>query len=181
MYKIEESEREFLKLPFGELCTNPINKVKGTKLIAVGDYSVLYFLRNGIKPSLAIVDFKTRRAPLSKEERTEIENSYKIKIFFRNRRGFVEENSIKLAVLKDKLEKVLVVVEGEEDLVALPLILNLSENESIVYGLFDKAVVVRKDSKSLDLVKERFSKILNQILKFSNSFRFSSLPSVNEK
>lgn len=138
--KLPESLRQSLKKPFGELIReneNPAEKIKQriknsrAKLIVVGDASYEKLLEAGIKPHLAIVDFKVKRQKYK-------EIPYNLKV--NNPAGNITAEL--WHAIREKMEEGgVIAVEGEEDLAVLPCILEADFGDVIIYGQPDEGVV----------------------------------------
>ncbi|MEM2870522.1 MAG: GTP-dependent dephospho-CoA kinase family protein [Thermoplasmata archaeon] len=118
---------------------------KARPLVTVGDVVTSTLLAAGIRPELAVFDFKTKR-----KERVGLE-------FFLERAGgevlrapnpagtltqelwSAIERGIRLA---QEGRSACVVVEGEEDLAAIPAILLAPDGAVVLYGMPGKGVVV---------------------------------------
>ena len=98
-------------------------------VVAVGDYTLRRLLSEGVEPILAIVDCLTRR------ERVECPGlpGYRV-LRVHNPRGYISWQAW-LAVAGAWGEKTLVVVDGEEDLLAIPAILEAPGDALIAYGI----------------------------------------------
>ncbi|MCC6009426.1 MAG: DUF359 domain-containing protein [Fervidicoccaceae archaeon] len=137
----QEDLRVFLSKPFGFLFVG--NKFWETgipekyNVITVGDYvtkSYIEFL--GEAPPLAFIDLKTKRTSIRSED---VSGYFDYIVNIRNPQGTVFLEGMITSLLEATIgfpqDKVLVIVEGEEDLVPLALTyLNLPEDTLIVYG-----------------------------------------------
>ncbi|HOT07652.1 MAG: hypothetical protein A4E45_00402 [Methanosaeta sp. PtaB.Bin039] len=147
---LPHSLRDELKAPLGRLyrckgldCVRQMEDVLRTsaRLIAVGDITAYYLLQAGFRPHLLIVDHQTKRAPLKPE--------VKEGIMTRGSATSQEYRSVNVInpaatltgpfmdLIKDSLagtEMVEIVVNGEEDLAALPAILYAPLGSAVIYG-----------------------------------------------
>ncbi|MDR4510889.1 MAG: GTP-dependent dephospho-CoA kinase family protein [Nitrososphaeraceae archaeon] len=176
---INEKHIEILKKPFGDLISNEdvtknkileiINKLtKGNQipLITVGDATTEKILSFGIFPQLAIIDGVERRIKRSEVKNLKIKKAYsrneKIKIYkCINKQGSISSkayNIIKTIITKK--EKAILCVDGEEDLLALPVFVLASENSLILYGQPLEGLVVVKTDKEL---REKAQNLLDDI------------------
>jgi len=140
LYRVNEKTRTRLKHPLGQLLVGPPEKAierlarviaeeAPRKVIAVGDTVSLWMRCFGINASLYVVDGKTMRAKI---ERT---ISGLREVVVRNPAGGVTEEAYD--ALRQALEEVgpiVIRVEGEEDLLALPLVVLAPVGSMIVYG-----------------------------------------------
>jgi hypothetical protein len=134
---LRQSEIDALKKPFGRLVPDAqvtkqkiLSLVKGAKkIIAVGDATAERLLGFGVIPDLAVVDGRERRRArdspeyLAKEMRCA------------NPAGAISKKAI--GTLKEALSEkqpVRVVVDGEEDMLALPLFVMAPLDSVVMYG-----------------------------------------------
>jgi len=167
--KLPDEMREDLRKPLGKVITGSVNqlletagkvfrsinplrrssseasrsKPRPTIVIAVGDIITDSLLKAGYDPDIKIIDLRSRR---QKVTATVNSNNLNKKIFV-NKPGTI--NSKTSLEIKDSIkrfliskENQLVVVEGEEDLLALPAILFAPLNSVVLYGQFDIGVVM---------------------------------------
>lgn len=170
--KMPESIRMDLQKPIGILIEGTENdienvtkravdylqKMKPIKIITVGDIVSRSLRTNGLDPDIQIVDFKTRR-------NIEVNNDYlkQIKNKYINKPGTIHKkiagrlfSTIKKIIL-DKT-KHHIIIKGEEDLLALPAILFAPLDSVVIYGLFDKGLVIVEVTEQK---KEQIIKIID--------------------
>jgi len=132
-----------MRRPFGELVEGerPDLELSGSgKIVAVGDQCTLNILRQGIKPDLAIVDYKTKR---EKIESAQEMKGFELILKLSNPAGrIVKESWDVLRSAFDVDKKVRIDVEGEEDLLALPSIMLAPLGSKVLYGMPSRGVVV---------------------------------------
>jgi uncharacterized protein (UPF0218 family) len=152
-----------LRRPLGELLLGELPKVDPSglgKIVCVGDQCTLTLLKQGIKPSLVIVDHKTKR------QRIEVGNEFngfELVLELRNPQGMISRDSWE--VLKSALnarKHVRIDVEGEEDLLALPSIMLAPLGTSVLYGMPSQGLVIVKVDES---IKQKVLDILNRMVK----------------
>ncbi len=143
---VSEEIRSLLKKPFGKVFKGkdlkPAEEIKrnlkGEKVIVVGDVTLKNILAVGIRPSLAVIDLKTKRE--IKENSVFKEKVAKTK----NPPGMITTD------LWDKIHESmdkkgsLIVVDGEEDLAVLPCILEADWDSVVLYGQPDEGIVLVK-------------------------------------
>jgi uncharacterized protein (UPF0218 family) len=148
--------REELKEPLGILLVGDpqdivksLNKrfqrIKPSMLASVGDVSSKNLLDNCMKPDIVVIDNKVMRIPV---KTTAFEG--RINITARNSPGTINEDawrSLEKAVMLKS--RVTVIVEGEEDLLVLPLILLMPLGSVITYGQPGRGMVM------LEVTEER--------------------------
>ncbi len=161
MLRLPEELREELAKPQGRLYKNGekvyerIEELNDAKLIAcVGDLVTAGAIGSGVDVSIAVIDGKTLR-----EERVEVDIEGFSVLKTENPPGFVSCElvaTLKEAVLRAvEGGKICVLVDGEEDLAALPLALMLPEGSVILYGQPGEGVVaVRITGKKKVLIRD---------------------------
>lgn len=159
MYKVSEKEKEALKMPLGKVYLNIgeiLRLLKGRQIVSIGDICTLTLIDNGIIPHLAVFDFIYMRKELPKEKQVQLENTFADMKIYKNEPGTISDKFAKDAKKLLK-EGGAVKIDGEEDLTAIPLILNADEKMGIVYGQPNEGIVlVIPDNKT----KKRIKKIL---------------------
>lgn len=140
-YKMPEGLRILLHKPFGRLIENigELKNINPGKVVTVGDVTTMYFLKNGINPAISVIDFIVER----KKRFTDI-----TQLGFRrdekitkviNPAGTISEDvwpvlAQTVKKLSRKKSTQIILVDGEEDLLVLPLILSLPLSFMIFYG-----------------------------------------------
>jgi uncharacterized protein (UPF0218 family) len=133
-----------------------VQKTKPSKVTTVGDVVSRETLAAGIPVNLRIVDQMTLRKPINQIE-IKAERTYRV----RNPAGVITKeawDTIKQAVL-DK--EAVIYVEGEEDLLAIPAILESPDKAIVVYGQPSQGVVVVTTSPDL---KMEVRKMVNRMI-----------------
>jgi len=152
---LPENLRQELKEPFGELCRE-ITLENGSSLsylITVGDVTSKIFNEKFLGQNLSVIDFKVAREKkfVNIKELGFVGNE----VIFNadNPAGFVTSSLFKklAEIFKFGIEKKgIIQINGEDDLVVLPLILTVPLNTIIYYGQPNKGVVkilVSEDTK----------------------------------
>jgi len=138
--KLPESLRETLKRPFGRLIKGEndspgivkkeLEKFSG-KVIVVGDATYENLTKLGVKPHLAVLDFKIKRQK---------SNEYPYDVMVKNPAGSITAEL--WGAIKKKMEKGgVIAVDGEEDLATLPCILEADFGDAVLYGQPDEGIV----------------------------------------
>jgi len=156
-----ESLRDELQKPLNEIYkdTKDILPILDNKIIiSVGDIITSELKKLDINPAVSIIDFKTRRHELPIHE---IKNSTKAK----NAQGTinfaaVESFSNALNTYFQIKESQTIIVEGEEDLLALPAILLAPIGSIVLYGQFDQGIIINEIDETIK------TKILKLLLQF---------------
>ncbi len=139
-YVLPEDLRRELKKPLGILLRDPyvfffLSKIKGP-LITIGDVCSLKALEAGKRPKMMIVDFKTLRRTVHGhlEILNKAPRDYK-RVKVKNPPGTITSALIECIRRSLKSEgNTLIVVEGEEDLAAIPAILASPPGAWVMYG-----------------------------------------------
>ena len=165
----EEIKKE-LKKPLGKLINKNeelINRIKENinekKLIIVGDYTSRILYEKGIFANLYIVDSKIERKPIEKF----IINSY-IKIYAYNQAGTISSsaiNAIKNAfkLISKEGKKVIIYIDGEEDLLTLLAIKFAPKNSIIIYGQPNEgSVIVEATNERKKFINKFFKKAIKE-------------------
>lgn len=149
--------RHELKDPMGPIETDAdvlLEAVSGP-LIAVGDVVTYHILQAGHHPDVALVDERTKRQTVDEEIREVVTDATHLEV--ENPPAEITADVVD-AVLEglEREEPTTILVDGEEDLVALPAILLAPEGASVVYGQPDEGMVhvtvtddVRADVRAL--------------------------------
>ncbi len=156
MYTLPDDKKEELRKPLGKI-TNKVEKedLKG-KIVSVGDAVTMSLEKEGIKPDIAIVDYKIERRGY---EGKNFSAGKIIKV--KNPAGKITRelwNAIATAYIENK--KTLIEVDGEEDLAALPAIYLAPDNTTVIYGMPSKGMVVVNVGKKERNIVEKFLKSL---------------------
>lgn len=157
--------RKKLKKPLGELIRGSFNETMGKlkqiierenppSIISVGDTVSKNLVKNGISPNLLIVDNRVMRknitpVPLNVDTEKRVKNPP-------GTITYEALNAIQEALKTKQITKI--VVDGEEDLLALCAILYALENSLVVYGQPREGIVIVKATKQK---KAEVTEILN--------------------
>ncbi len=126
------------------------------EIITVGDVVSAEFLENGWNPDIIIVDFKVMRSPVKEETKETIEKYSVPEVRVKNPAGYISEDI--LEKIKTAETPVKIIVEGEEDLAAIPAVLHSPEDSIVAYGQPKEGVVLVEVSKEK---KEEFLDLFN--------------------
>ncbi|WP_440771010.1 GTP-dependent dephospho-CoA kinase family protein [Natronorubrum sp. DTA28] len=134
--------RHELKEPMGPIETDAdalLEAVDGP-LIAVGDVVTYHFLQAGRAPDVAVVDERTKRSAVDEEIRETVTESTNLEAVNPPAELSAEMiEALREAIASD--DPTTILVEGEEDLVAVPAIVAAPEGASVVYGQPDEGMV----------------------------------------
>ena len=165
-FRPAQSDLLQLKTPLGQLLpgtpteTMPKLKVlvqrsKPSKLTTVGDVVSRETLAAGIHVNLRIVDQMTLRKRISPVE-IQAERTYKV----RNPAGVVTREAWEAIKEALREKEALILVDGEEDLLAIPAVLESPDNALVVYGQPSEGLVVVTTSLEK---KSEVRKIVNRM------------------
>ena len=162
--------RDELKLPMGPVIeeTELDERLEGAgSLATVGDMTTATLDRMGYIPQLAIVDYQTKRAkdPMWEEATAKVGE---MTVSVRNQAATITSlmyNRIIEAWASPRSVKI--VVDGEEDLAALPAILHAPEGATVIYGIPDMGLcLVHVDEGARGVASNamiRFSSRMEQV------------------
>ncbi|MGC9106224.1 MAG: GTP-dependent dephospho-CoA kinase family protein [Thermoprotei archaeon] len=160
-FKLPLEIRKELSRPYGPLFVNVeafFRFIKDKDFVTVGDVVTETSFSLGLRPRLALIDGKTKRV-ISKEVKSV--EGYEV-ISVRNEPGLVRASTIEvLKKLLDSGKRSVVLVEGEEDLLVVPLVLYMNEGSYIVYGQPNAGIVVLEVNRfSKERVKVLFERFI---------------------
>jgi uncharacterized protein (UPF0218 family) len=153
--KLPEEMRPTLKKPFGVMIEGEGDRaagrvkemLSGERTIVVGDASYEHLLNVGVKPHLAVLDFKVKRKPYKK---------YPANVSVENPPGFITGQLWE--TLAQNLDSGGIIgVEGEEDLAVIPAVLEADFEDVVLYGQPDEGMVYIKVDED---IKEKIAMLL---------------------
>ncbi len=149
-----EDLKEKLRKPLGRLYLGDVKFdqkfARASPLVVVGDYSYSRFLEIGLRPHVVVVDMRVERRPIGQPN---LEGYFLYRV--KNPAGTITPEAAAAVVKAVKDGKGAVLVDGEEDLLALPALSALTEKGLLVYGQPGKGyVVVKRSEKILKMIKE---------------------------
>jgi GTP-dependent dephospho-CoA kinase len=151
VFFLPKNLRDELRNPIGKILTQPqevqIYRKNALMVISVGDICSLFLHKAGYTPDLSIIDFKTRREIIAKSDIVNFLSSKTEPIENSNRAGTISKKvvySLKKAIktFLEKKERQVIIINGEEDLLALPAVLFAPLGSVVFYGQFDRGTVV---------------------------------------
>jgi len=161
--KLPENLREDLKIPLGDLI-NDIdvnNKNIQTKinpksvLITVGDRTTENMLQLGLKPQIQIIDGLEKR----NQRIVPTDDAVNTNLSCRNPPGEITKESIQVIQKAFSSEPpVRITVDGEEDLLVLPVCIAAPENSVVMYGQPNEGLVIVHVTPE---IRAKVQKILN--------------------
>lgn len=167
MLILKETKRSEFKKPFGKLYPSvkslkkKLNDYKLYNLIiSVGDVTTLNLQIEGIEPDLCIIDNKIERQESEFETR---QINYNVQLSAENAPGTITKelwDNIEKAfnLIETYHYKILIVVEGEEDLAVIPCVMMAPSNSVVLYGQPGEGVVLCE----VDKIKDEAIKLLKK-------------------
>ncbi|MEM2044341.1 MAG: GTP-dependent dephospho-CoA kinase family protein [Candidatus Caldarchaeum sp.] len=138
-----EELKERLRKPLGELRTGELGRdeevARANPLVVVGDYSYQRLRAAGIKPHVVVVDTRVERRDAGKPSL----EGYLV-VHVKNPAGSITREAAQAVVKAVENRSGAVLVEGEEDLLALPAVWALPSGGVVVYGQPGAGYVVVK-------------------------------------
>ena len=169
-----------------ETLLNLIIKERPPLVILVGDYCVKDFLAHGAIPNISIIDGKNLRNPfediiipngkvvnaknppatitieawkiIQKAIKYLLENHSENKVKNEGRK----EQSIFINSVKSQIKKqpIIIMIDGEEDLLVIPTVIESPEKSFVVYGQPNEGIVLIKVTKN---AKSKFKKLIQRM------------------
>jgi len=161
---LQQSLRGELKEPFGPLYTDAEALLTDATdpLVAVGDIVTYHLVRAGEVPDVALVDGHTKRSAVEDHVQEAIDSG----VFDREVRVSNPPATLSadlLTALREAIDadgSTVVVVDGEEDLAALPAIVAAPAGASVVYGQPDEGMVlVTCDPETVEAVRDLLARM----------------------
>lgn len=144
---LPEKLREKLRKPLGKIFKSVdnviihINSIKPTQLIAVGDIIVESLLKKKVDPDIKVIDFKSRRKELLTFKSQFSKNMQIPNKKYINRSGTINLKTAEKLKELIKKGKGWLIVDGEEDLLALPAILYANLGSLVLYGHWQLGII----------------------------------------
>lgn len=139
--------RSVLRKPFGligDVIRDDLSSIDPCALVAVGDVTVSLLLQRGITPQISVIDFLVERKRRYHTIRELGFSHNELVISASNPPGRITPSlfqAVKEAFVKSKNKKIVITVEGEEDLAVIPIILFSPLHEHVLYGQPGKGTV----------------------------------------
>ncbi len=157
--ELKSEDREELKRTLGPVVKGnlPEKYKERQPIITVGDVVTDTLLNQGIEPDVGIVDGRTRRGEFEggdwKKKRT---------VRLENPPSFIKKEAwptLKRAISRE--EKVIIEVDGEEDMLSLVSIALCPIDGIVIYGIPSEGMVINEISKD---IKEETWEIINNMI-----------------
>lgn len=141
-FYLPSSLRAQLAQPLGPLYTGTeipevIVRHKDDVTITVGDVTTHTFFAHGVQPTLAIIDLQVNRKPYQSFEAYKFPKKYRV-VRVASGPGNITKEAIQAILEWSKRvrqrERMVIVVDGEEDLLTIPAIIHASIGAIVFYG-----------------------------------------------
>lgn len=173
MLRVTEKLREELAVPFGKLyegigpeLVQRIEEIKETEFLAtIGDLVSLFTFQAGYSPDLVVIDFKTERRELGDSFESDIMSflrDYNV-IRVKNPQGHITEELVEALTTGISERRTCVIVDGEEDMSALPLALLLPAGSVILYGIPSKGIAAYTVSEEGKILISRMVEEMEEV------------------
>jgi len=163
--QLPDDLRDQLKNPLGNLISdndpnkeNIIKKISAESIIiTVGDRTTENMLQLGLKPQIQIIDGLEKRNQCI----VPIDDTINTKLSCRNPPGEITEESIQIIKKAFSSEPpVRIIVDGEEDLLVIPVCISAPENSVVMYGQPNEGLVVVRITPK---IRAKVQKILDSM------------------
>ena len=145
--QLPDDLRDQLKKPLGDLFSNDnphlvtlIKKISAESiLITVGDRTTENMLQLGLKPQIQIIDGLEKR----NQRTVPADDTVNTNLSCRNPPGEITEESMQIIQKAFSCESpVRITVDGEEDLLVIPVCIHAPENSIVMYGQPNEGLVI---------------------------------------
>ena len=145
--QLPENLRDQLKNPLGNLIKdNDPNKENILKkiyaesiIITVGDKTTEIMVQLGLRPQIQIIDGLEKR----NQRTVPVDDAINTKLSCKNPPGEITEESIQVIQKAFSCEQpVRIIVDGEEDLLVIPVCIFAPENSVVIYGQPNEGLVI---------------------------------------
>ena len=163
--QLPDDLRDQLKNPLGNLISdndpnkeNIIKKISAeSTIITVGDRTTENMLQLGLKPQVQIIDGLEKRS----QRIVPIDDTINTNLSCRNPPGEITEESMQIIQKAFSCESpVRITVDGEEDLLVIPVCIHAPENSIVMYGQPNEGLVIIRVTPE---IKAKVQKILDAI------------------
>ena len=155
-----------LKEPFGILIKeDKVNKEilfpfisKSNKIVTVGDTTTEKLLKFGYIPNLSVIDNKEKRILKNKNMEFDVDK----KFYFNNRPGEINGDVLDLIkkITVMDFNRIQIIIDGEEDLLALPLFIHCPNNWTVFYGQPNEGLVIVEVN---NITRKKAESIFNKV------------------
>ena len=155
-----------LKEPFGILIKeDKVSKEtlfpfisKSNKIVTVGDTTTEKLLKFGYIPNLSVIDNKEKRILKNKNMEFDVDK----KFYFNNRPGELNGDVLDLIkkITVTDFNRIQIIIDGEEDLLALPLFIHSPNNWTVFYGQPNEGLVIVEVN---NIIRKKAESIFNKV------------------
>jgi len=145
--QLPENLRDQLKNPLGNLIKdndpnkeNILKKIHAESIIiTVGDKTTENMVQLGLRPQIQIIDGLEKR----NQRTVPVDDAINTKLSCKNPPGEITEESIQIIQKAFSCESpVRIIVDGEEDLLVIPVCIFAPENSVVIYGQPNEGLVI---------------------------------------
>jgi len=163
--QLPDDLRDQLKNPLGNLVSdndpnkeNIIKKISAESvIITVGDRTTENMLQLGLKPQIQIIDGLEKRSECA----VPADDTINTKLSCKNPPGEITEESIQVIQKAFSSEPpVRITVDGEEDLLVIPVCISAPENSVVMYGQPNEGLVIVRITPK---IRAKVQKILDSM------------------
>ena len=164
--QLPDDLRDQLKNPLGILISdndpskeNIIKKISAESvIITVGDRTTENMLQLGLKPQIQIIDGLEKRNQCI----IPVDNTVNTKLSCRNPPGEITEESLQIIKKAFSSEPpVRIVVDGEEDLLVVPVCIFAPENSIVMYGQPNEGLVIVQITPEIRAKVQKILDVMN--------------------
>ena len=164
--QLPDDLRDQLKNPLGNLISdndpnkeNIIKKISAESiLITVGDRTTENMLQLGLKPQVQIIDGLEKR----NQRVVPVDDTINTNLSCRNPPGEITEESIQIIKKAFSSEPpVRIVVDGEEDLLVIPVCTSAPENSVVMYGQPNEGLVIVQITPKIRAKVQKILDVMN--------------------
>ena len=164
--QLPDDLRDQLKTPLGNLVSdndpnkeNIIKKISAESiLITVGDRTTENMLQLGLKPQIQIIDGLEKR----NQRAVPVDDTVNTNLSCRNPSGEITEESIQVIQKAFSCEPpVRITVDGEEDLLVMPVCIFAPENSIVMYGQPNEGLVIVQITPEIRAKVQKILDVMN--------------------
>ena len=164
--KLPENLRDQLKIPLGDLIKeenvnkeNILTKIGSEPIvITVGDRTTENMINLGIMPQIQIVDGLEKR----NQRLVPADDTINTKLSCKNPPGEITEESMQVIQKAFSCEPpVRIIVDGEEDLLVIPVCIYAPENSVVMYGQPNEGLVIVHITPEIQAKVQKILDVLN--------------------
>jgi len=164
--QLPDDLRDQLKNPLGNLVSdndsnkeNIIKKISAESvIITVGDRTTENMLQLGLKPQIQIIDGLEKRSECA----VPADDTINTKLSCKNPPGEITEESIQVIQKAFSSEPpVRITVDGEEDLLVIPVCIHAPENSVVMYGQPNEGLVIVTSTPEIRAKVQKMLDVMN--------------------